>query len=179
MRRFFAFTLLLLSLSLFYGHHVVYVLLNSQLDREWSAGLSGTDTPALRQYRASWPVSLPYQPDQADYVASKGSFELYGIHYRVLKQRYMRDTLHVVYTPDIKKNRLDFGYRHLLKAIGGIEATGNGVLSCLKLMAAHYYPVSTDLIINPSEYDSENFLPFWEEVAYTVYTSIPSPPPKS
>jgi hypothetical protein len=179
MRRFFALILFALSLSLIYGHHAVYLLLNHRLDREWSVRQSGSDPHMLRQYQASWPVTLAYQPDQNEFVPSESTFELYGIHYRVIKQRYARDTLHVVYTPDIRKNRLDFSYRHFLRSIGGLEATGESLISCLKLMTVHYFPVTTLFNTLPAVSEEEQSLPEWHGIVYSVYGTVPSPPPKA
>lgn len=47
------------------------------------------------------PMSLPYGSDSMDFERVDGEFEYDGQHYRLIKQRYYKDTLYVVCVPDI------------------------------------------------------------------------------
>ncbi len=52
-------------------------------------------------------VSIPYMPDQSGFERVDGKFVHNGKHYRVIKQRYARDTLTVVCLRDTELPKID------------------------------------------------------------------------
>ncbi len=54
-----------------------------------------------------FPVSIPYMPDQDEFERVKGEFEHNGNHYRLVKQKYARDTLTVVCVLDPQHKKID------------------------------------------------------------------------
>ena len=52
-------------------------------------------------------VSIPYMPDQRDFERVTGEFEDDGELYRMVKQRYAKDTLTVVCVRDTEHKKID------------------------------------------------------------------------
>ena len=51
----------------------------------------------------SIPISFAYQPDQDEFQPVMQSIEIFGRYYRIIKQRYAKDTLHIMYVADIQR----------------------------------------------------------------------------
>jgi len=60
-------------------------------------------------------VSIPYMPDQADFDRVEGKFEHNGELYRMVKQRYAKDTLTVVCVKDTEHKRIDLALSDYVK----------------------------------------------------------------
>lgn len=52
-------------------------------------------------------VSIPYMPDQADFHRIEGKFEYQNQLYRIVKQRYAKDTLTVICVRDTEHGKID------------------------------------------------------------------------
>lgn len=53
------------------------------------------------------PISLPYMADEEEFRATNTHFEKDGQHFRAIKQRYVKDTLQIIYVPDTAKRTLN------------------------------------------------------------------------
>lgn len=53
------------------------------------------------------PLSIPYMADEEEFRTTNTSFQKDGQYFRVIKQRYINDTLQIVYVPDSAKKNLD------------------------------------------------------------------------
>lgn len=53
------------------------------------------------------PLSLPYMVSEEDFQIANTSFEKVGHYFRIIKQRYVNDTLQVVYVPDTAKRNIN------------------------------------------------------------------------
>lgn len=161
-----------------HGTFAVYFLIGLHTGDSWR--FSKNDTLLHdRQMTASWPVTLPYQPDQEDFVPAMGFFEQDKIHYRIIKQRYSRDTLYIVYAIDIQKNRLGFLYDKLLKGQNVSGGVGHGLISCLKILPGAF--VVTEFLCAPdishAAYHGE--LPTVLLLFKSHQTEKDAPPPKA
>lgn len=53
------------------------------------------------------PIAIPYMIDKPDFVRIDGNFEYQGIFYRMVKQKYERDTLTVICVQDFENARIN------------------------------------------------------------------------
>lgn len=60
-------------------------------------------------------VSMPYMPDQSDFDRVDGQFEHNGELYRMVKQRYAKDTLTVVCVKDAEHKKIDLALSDYVK----------------------------------------------------------------
>lgn len=61
------------------------------------------------------PVSMPYMPDQSDFQRVDGEFEHNGQLYRLVKQRYVKDTLTVICLKDTEHKNINLALSNYVK----------------------------------------------------------------
>lgn len=101
MRRFAAIVLLFVFLLYHIGYYGFYLLASYQLDNHWHAKTYQDELDEENLLYTAIPLAVPYQVNQTEYVPASGKVEVEGDFYRVVRQRYANDTLHVIYVPDI------------------------------------------------------------------------------
>ena len=179
MRRLFAILLLSTFLIHSYGFYGIYWFLQLKLNSEWASKLGGENEEQIKYFQSAFPISLPYQPDQDSFQNTSGTFEMYGVYYRIIKQRYAKDTLYVVYTPDLTKGQLEKTLQSYLRAINGFATSGLELFSSLKTMIRDFIPTAKYNIL-PHIVDmvktqfANNGLAY-----YIAYLIVPTPPPKN
>jgi hypothetical protein len=176
MRRFYSLLLLFLFFGTAFGPVLLMRLSAIRSDLEWKGRDTGRPHDGERVYRHAWPVSLAYQADQPDYLPDNAAFELYGIHYRVIRQRYMRDTLYLDFVLDLDRNRLHNSL-HLFSTF--IQKNTAGILGFPGIMVFHFLPVQQYSPRSPDLRIRTDFCPFWLEPAPLYWGAVPSPPPKA
>lgn len=99
--------LLMIAILLFNiaGYSVLYWMASEQASKELSAKLDKDEFSGSQAITIKIPVALPYQPDR-DFERVDGEFEYQGQHYKLVKQRVLGDTLHVVCVIDQKATHL-------------------------------------------------------------------------
>lgn len=90
------------------------------------------------------PVHIPYLTDQEDFYASNTSFVKNGASYRIVKQRYVQDTLQVIYVPDIALNKLDHTIKGWITALteGIDQEASNGKIIPKNFIKDYLKPIS-------------------------------------
>ena len=100
MRNFFAICLLLLFLLYNAGYYIFYLTFNLQYENSWKEKVEDHDLDPGILITKSIPITLVYQADQKEFQPVLETIEIDGKVYRVLQQRYAKDTLHIVYIYD-------------------------------------------------------------------------------
>lgn len=84
------------------------------------------------------PLQVAYMPDQEDFQESNASFEKDGMHYRIIKQRYKKDTLVIVYVHDQEKNQLNNMVVQWAKSLAASNPESGKGLSTVKVPYPDY-----------------------------------------
>jgi len=102
-------TFVLIALFSFYqlGYYFIYFSSQQRLENAWIDKIFQDNDGFQNQKMLEIPISLPYYTDQEDFQDANTSFEKDGYYYRAIKQRYMKDTLQIIYVPDDAKNQLN------------------------------------------------------------------------
>lgn len=106
MRRFAAIVLLFVFLLYHIGYYGFYLLASYQLDNHWHAKTYQDELDEEHLLHTAIPLAVPYQVNQTEYVPTGGKVEVDGNFYRVVRQKYANDTLHVMYVPDMLQKEL-------------------------------------------------------------------------
>lgn len=106
MRRFVAIVLLFVFLLYHIGYYGFYLITSYQLDNHWHVKTYQDKLEEEVLLHAAIPLAVPYQSNQTEYVPASGKVEVDGNFYRLVRQRYANDTLHVIYVPDILQKEL-------------------------------------------------------------------------
>lgn len=106
MRRFSAIVLLFVFLLYHIGYYGFYLIASYQLDNQWHAKTYQDKLNEENLLYTAIPLAVPYQNNQTEYVPASGKVEVDGNFYRVVRQRYANDTLHVMYVQDALQKEL-------------------------------------------------------------------------
>jgi len=106
MKKLTALFLVFLLLFNIGGYSVVYWMAEHQASREFSAQLDNNEFSGSEAITIKIPISLPYRPN-SDFERVYGEFRYNGQQYKLLKQRVLNDTLHVVCVVDQKTTQLN------------------------------------------------------------------------
>lgn len=178
MRKKSAIILLFVFLLYHLGYYGIYLTTRYQLDNVWQDKIVNEQVNDEQLLIASVPLSIPYQPDQNRFHPASGTFEIDGKFYRIVKQRYAKDTLHIMYVNDTTLEDLN---RSLEDWLASITQKPTSEKSTHQLWKS----VSKDFLLLTTTYNTEpvvvgetvpvgNYL----QLYYSISASVPSPPPK-
>lgn len=97
------------------GYYGVFVGLEYRSDAKMATALDAEQYDDSQAITIVIPVSVPYMADDADFKRVDGKFEYNGEHYRLVKQKYAKDTLTVVCVPDPESKRITQALSDYLK----------------------------------------------------------------
>lgn len=91
-------TLLMLSIFLLnvLGYYGVFVGLQFKNKRDMQARFDNEDYAPSQEVTIKVPLTVPYATDSREYTRVDGEFEHQGETYRMVKQKFQRDTLYIV-----------------------------------------------------------------------------------
>lgn len=97
------------------GYYGVFLGLHLNNDIAMSKALDSDIYDLSNTITLKVAVSIPYMPDQPDFDRIDGQFEHNGELYRMVKQRYAKDTLTVICVKDIEHKKIDLALSDYLK----------------------------------------------------------------
>jgi hypothetical protein len=125
------------------------------------------------------PLSVPYMADEDEFRATNTTFEKDGQIYRAIKQRYVNDTLQIVYVPDSATRTLDNTIKRWVSSLIQDELPDSGNSLLVKFIAKDYTQPSNDFDYTLNIQPEINYLGFIFS-PYTDYqANLNSPPPES
>ena len=179
MKRGIAISLLFCFSFYHFGYYFFYFSYRYKIEQDWSSSTYSSDRAYSEEQMIKIPVHIPYLTDQENFHASNTSFVKNGASYRIVKQRYVQDTLQVIYVPDIALNKLDHTIKGWITALteGVDQEASNGKIIPKNFIKDYLQPVSffsfrPDL---PDEAASNTFI-FYGYVNIPI--ALPDPPPE-
>ncbi|MDF9796982.1 hypothetical protein OKW21_002245 [Catalinimonas alkaloidigena] len=182
MRRFAAITLLFVFFLYHLGYYGFYLALSHQLDKQWNNKVYSEylTLTAEELKHTSIPLSIPYQPDQQHYEPHSGKVEINGQYYRIVKQRYAQDTLHILYVNDSLQTDLDASVDEWIASMiqKPLNSDHQGIQRW-KTLAKDFIIDEFWVLVQPKRLLASQ--PYQQEIVveYRYHISIPSPPPRS
>ncbi len=107
MKRLITLFLLFLFLLNMLGYYGIFVGLQWQNGRALNARLDSDDYEEFETVTYKIPLTIPYGTDSRDFERVEGTFHYEGETYRLVKQKFYRDTLHIVVIKDEKSQRIN------------------------------------------------------------------------
>nr|WKN35758.1 hypothetical protein K4G66_25655 [Tunicatimonas sp. TK19036] len=179
MRQAAAIVLLFVLVLYHLGYYGFYLVASYQLDNDWQEKAFQEDFDEDKLLYTAIPFAVPYQRNQPEYEpANGGKVEVEGKFYRVVRQRYANDTLHVMYMPDVLQEELQLSVDKWLATIiplPGSDSEGQQLwLSLTKSFLIHQVLQLDDPVRHISLHTyGDVTLPRYEYLSV-----IPSPPPR-
>jgi hypothetical protein len=97
------------------GYYGVFLGLHLKNDIAMSKALDSDLYDQSNTITLKVAVSIPYMPDQTEFDRVNGQFEHNGELYRMVKQRYAKDTLTVVCVKDTEHKKIDLALADYVK----------------------------------------------------------------
>lgn len=107
MKKLFSIAFVLILMLNVMGYYGVFVGMQYQNDMAMTKVLDSNAYDEAHAVTIKIPVSIPYMTDNADFERVNGKFEHEGNVYRLVKQKYAKDTLTVVCVKDFEDQRIN------------------------------------------------------------------------
>ena len=118
------FAILLLCNSL--GYYGIFVVLKYQNDVEMMQKLDRSEYSESDMITIKIPISIPYATDSQDFERADGLIEHEGEFYRMVKQRMLQDTLHVVCVKDYELAYINQSWEDYVKTFNDNHSDKTG-----------------------------------------------------
>jgi hypothetical protein len=128
MRRLIALFLLFLFLLNVMGYYGIFIGLQWQNGRALNERLDSDDYEEFETVTYKIPFILPYGTDSRGFERVEGSFQYNGETYRLVKQKFYRDTLYIVVIKDEKSQRISEALSDYVKTFTDKPAHAEGAI---------------------------------------------------
>jgi hypothetical protein len=108
------------------GYYFVFVGLQYQASVRFSEMMDNDEFDPEDTYLFKVPLTLPYQITDNGYEKVSGLIEHRGTYYRLVKQRYANDTLHIVCVRDQAQKRIADQFTRYAKLSNDIPVSHEG-----------------------------------------------------
>ncbi len=124
------------------------------------------------------PITIPYATDSREFTRVDGEFEHEGEVYRMVKQRYISDTLHIVCVKDNTSKEIKQALTDYVKTFTDKPSSEKGSTKTLQNFIKDYISCST--ILQSGENGWNNILNYhtYTSVYESLAIQLNSPPPK-
>lgn len=178
MKNFFAICLLFLFLIYNAGYYVFYLTVNQQYENSWKEKVESNKLDPGILLTKSIPITFPYQADQENYIPVLESFEINGKVYRVLQQRYARDTLHIVYINDRTGKQMRNSLRDWISTLTQKPANSKNT-TVWDSFEKNYIPNYLDFTLIAKQKIVKVFRIFFNSELLSPFIDTVTPPPKA
>ncbi|WP_291780221.1 hypothetical protein [Cecembia sp.] len=179
MRKLSAILLLSCFALYHFGYYVAYFSFHIQIEKNWVEKIYSEQKEGWEERMLEIPMSIPYMADEEEFRTTNTRFEKNGQHYRAIKQRYVKDTLQVVYVPDTAKRNLDLTIKHWISALVQDELPDSGNNSILsKIFVKDYTQPKNDICFNHPVSEEKQMIGFIFSAFKNQYPDITTPPPQ-
>lgn len=106
-----------------FGYYGFFLGLQYQNERTIARALDAGVLAEFQEITIKIPMSVPYMPDQSGFERVSGKFEHEGELFRLVKQKYAKDTLTVVCIKDVEHKKIDQSLAEYASAFSDISST--------------------------------------------------------
>lgn len=158
---------------------MVYFSFNLQLESQWVEKIYSDNADELEERLLEIPLSLPYMADEEEFRPSNTTFEKNGQTYRAIKQRYVKDTLQLIYVTDSAKKNLDNTIKQWVSSLIQDElpdGSNNSVIA--KVFAKDYTKPFNDIQLEPFTGEENKLIGFIFSTYKMQIINLNTPPPE-
>lgn len=117
MKRLFSIVFVFLLLFNALGYYGLFFGLQYDNDIRLTRRLDAGQYTESETITIKIPITIPYASDSTDFQRVNGVFKHEGEYYRMIKQRLIRDTLHIVCFNDQRSKQLDDAFGRYAKSL--------------------------------------------------------------
>jgi hypothetical protein len=173
-------TLILLVLFLFnvLGYYGVFMGLQFANEREMQALFDDTNFLPEEEITIKVPISIPYATDSREFTRVDGEFEHDGEVYRMVKQRYIGDTLYMVCVKDNTSKEIKQALADYVKSFTDKPSSEKGGSKTIHNFIKDYMSTSTDLQSEDNGWNNTLTFRTHSTLFESLVIQLNSPPPK-
>ena len=180
MKRFFSIALVAIFLLNVMGYYGVFLGMQYQNDIAMRKVLDNHRYSESQTITVKVPISIPYMSDNADFERVDGMFEYQGEFYRLVKQKYAKDTLTIVCVKDFENKRIHQALSNYVKTFNEkapVHNQGSKItVNFIKDYISQYFSIKSI----SSGWESDTLArSFCNELIPSYITSILHPPEHS
>lgn len=127
------------------GYYGVFLGLHFKNDLAMSKALDGELYDLSTAITLNVAVSIPYMQDQSDFERVNGKFEHNGDLYRLVKQKYARDTLTVVCVKDREHKKIEGALTDYVKTFSDKATDASSAAKTTVSFIKDYLPISFEI----------------------------------
>lgn len=178
MKRGLTIVLLVLFLLNVLGYYGVFMGLQFVNEREMRALFDDDNFLPEEEITIKVPITVPYATDAREFTRVDGEFEHQGETYRMLKQRYISDTLHIVCVKDNTSKEIKQALNDYVKSFTDKPSSEKGSTKTIQNFIKDY--ISCFTVLHSVESGWNKVLT--HRTCISIYESLAiqlnSPPPK-
>jgi hypothetical protein len=175
------FTLLLLFLFLLnvLGYYGIFLGLQFKNEKEMRALFDDDNYLPHEEITIKVPITVPYATDSRSFTRVDGEFEHQGEVYRMVKQRYLRDTLYIVCVKDKNSRDIRQALADYVKTFTDKPVNEKGQSKTIQNFIKDY--ISTSIALQPAVAGWGDTLTFGakKSIYQSLHLQQHSPPPRS
>ena len=162
-----------------FGYYVAYFSFRMQVEKHWAERIYSDKSEAFGEKMMEIPLSIPYMMSEDEFRVANTSFEKDGQYFRIIKQRYVNDTLQVVYVPDTATRNIDETFKLWVSSLVQDDlpdGSNNTLLS--KIFVKDYTQPVNDFQFMPFDLVQKNYIGFIFLPFDPLTISSHTPPPE-
>lgn len=182
MKRVLSIVLVVVFLFNVIGYYGIYVAMLSQARTALNEKIDSDQYKDDQTVTIKIPLTLPYPGQQDEYQRVEGDFEHQGEFYKLVKQKYLNDTLYVVCIKNIEEKKAFKVFSDLVKLSTDQSSspTNSQNAKTIVNIIKDYNPVVEQIHLAPRQViDLAISFTFFSTTILSQDLAVFSPPPKS
>jgi hypothetical protein len=173
-------TIVLLALFLLnvLGYYGFFLGLQFVNEKEMKALFDDDNFLPEEEITIKVPIAIPYASDSRGFTRVDGEFEHEGEVYRMVKQRYIRDTLYIVCVKDNKSKEIKQALNDYVKSFTDKPSSEKGGTKTIQNFIKDYISSSTTLQSEDGGWDKMITYRTHFSLFESLAIQLNSPPPK-
>ncbi|WP_106567439.1 hypothetical protein [Cecembia rubra] len=179
MRKLSAILLLCCFALYHFGYYVAYFSFHIQIESNWADKIYSENQEGWEERMLEIPMNLPYMADEENFRTTNTLFEKNGQYFRAIKQRYIKDTLQIIYVPDTAKSNLDKTIKQWVSSLvqDDLPDSGNNSLLSKIFVKDYTQPLNNFKFDNPYKVEKQ-LIGFIFSAYQNQFPEVNSPPPQ-
>jgi hypothetical protein len=160
------------------GYYVVFLGMQYRNDLTMSRILDGEGYDDNQMLAIKIAVSLPYMADQSDFQRVDGKFKHRGESYRLVKQKYAKDTLTILCVRDHENERISEALSNYVKTFIDNGSDSDESLKITVTFIKDFLPQMFSLLTVTPGWQSELTANIFVDHLESMFTSLVVHPPE-
>lgn len=178
MKRGLTIVLLVLFLLNVLGYYGIFMGIQFVNEKEMRALFDDDNFLPEEEITIKVPITIPYATDSREFTRVDGEFEHEGEVYRMVKQRYISDTLHIVCIKDYKSKEIKQALHDYVKSFTDKPSSEKSSTKTVQNFIKDYISCSTILQSEVNGWNKELTHRTHASVYESLAIQLNSPPPK-